>query len=680
MEKTNRELESLVNSQNQQIKRYETRLKDVVAAYKGLLKEKEALEASLSALNVPNEKSTLNDPDKSEASSSDAPDQTSSSADNELKVQIGTLMNSLATLSAEKSRMEASFQADKKHMRQELQAKDKAIKDLNEKVKAISVQHGTDLEKAKSKLIVERHEREKEVNDHMLMVRELQKLLSDERHLKDNLDMQLNDLKMQFSKSDFSDGKVKELTMELEQAKRKLKEMKNLLRNQNSAANSDNLGNVKQMQSEVQSMKQQHMVHLKNEQRRANLAEEVNRKMSAVHEEKVALLEERLAELSSTVGSYDRLRQIDQENIFKLKEKIAQFELNNVRDDDDNDRTTTKNPIRELNVELLMEEMLHLKKVLLVENAKLECPQDLSKIFSNADDHTECMDEHRKIVDAYACCKRELETALSTSLVERNHIKTLQDKIQVLNRNIDEQEEELKRKATEYANEIRSERKKWKETNSLAEMDYRGKLAQLEQQLQKQRERSLVLLEEKEQEIKALKTSFEVLIPSITNVHAIGTDDTENGISEKLPAKYNSSHLNSILSTPSGSATNHSSEYHMLHYVHELSRKEVEITSLRKAKHLAESSLRQALQDKVTQQQDLHDRIMNLEENIDRLERCKSREGANLEYLKNVFLSFLVSNDIESRRHMVNAIGAVLKFSPTEVQTINNYFSKRDKK
>lgn len=589
---------------------------DVVAAYKGLLKEKEALEASFAALNVPNEKSTHNDPEKSVTSSSDASDQPSSSADSELKVQIGTLMNSLATLSAEKSRMEASFQADKKHMRQELQAKDKGIKDLNEKMKSISVQHGTELEKSKSKLIVERHEREKEVNDHMVMVRELQKLLSDERHLKDNLDMQLNDLKMQFSKSDFSDGKVKELTMELEQTKRKLKEMKSVVKNQSSAVSADSVGSVKRMQNEVQSMKQQHLVNMKNEQRRANLAEEVNRKMAAVHEDKVALLEERLAELSSTVGSYDRLRQIDQENIFKLKEKIAQSELNNSRDDDNNDRTTTKVPIRELNVELLMEEMLHLKKVLLVENAKLDSPQDLSKIFSNADDHTECIDEHRKIAEAYGLCKKELETALEQSLVERKHIKTLQDKIQVLNRNIDEQEEELKRKASEYAAEIRSERKKWKETNSLAEMDYRGKLAQLEQQLQKQRERSLMLLEEKEHEIKALKTSFEVLMPSITNVHAIGSEDPENA--EKSSGKYNSSHLSSILNAPSGSATNHSSEYHMLHYVHELSRKEVEITSLRKAKHLAESSLRQALQDKVMQQQDLHDRIMNLEENIDR--------------------------------------------------------------
>lgn len=635
MEKSNRELESLVNSQKQQLSRYETRLKgllksfrykricstdivistfpDVVAAYKGLLKEKEALEASLSALNVPNEKKTQNDVNSSLTSSPDTAEPSStSSSDTDLKVQIGTLMNSLATLSAEKSRMEASFQADKKQMRQELQAKEKAIKDLNEKIKALSAQHVNELEKAKSKLIVERHDREKEVNDHMLMVRELQKLLSDERHLKDNLDMQLNDLKMQFSKNDSSDVKVKELATELEQTKRKLKEMKNVMRNQNVAVNSDSLGNMKQLQSEVQSMKQQHLVNLKIEQRRANFAEEANRKMAAVHEEKVALLEERLAELSSTVGSYDRLRQADQENILKLKDKIAQFEINK---DDDNDHATTKAPIRELNVELLIEEMLHLKKVLLVENAKLDCPQDLSKVFSNADDHSECIDEHRKISEQYASCKRELESSVEQSLVERKHIKTLQDKIQVLNRNIDEQEEELKRKSTEYANELRLERKKWKETNSLAEMDYRGKLAQLEQQLQKQRERSLVLLEEKEHEIKALKTSFEVLIPSITNVHASGGDDIESTNAENAkPGKY----LNSILSAPSGSASNHSSEYHMLHYVHELSRKEVEITSLRKAKHLAESSLRQALQDKVTQQQDLHDRIMNLEENIDR--------------------------------------------------------------
>lgn len=36
-----------------------------------------------------------------------------------LRTQLATLMNSLATLSAEKSRMEANFQADKKQLRSE---------------------------------------------------------------------------------------------------------------------------------------------------------------------------------------------------------------------------------------------------------------------------------------------------------------------------------------------------------------------------------------------------------------------------------------------------------------------------------------------------------------------------------------------------------------------------------
>lgn len=45
-----------------------------------------------------------------------------------------------------------------------------------------------------------------------------------------------------------------------------------------------------------------------------------------------------------------------------------------------------------------------------------------------------------------------------------------------------------------------------------------------------------------------------------------------------------------------------------------------------------------------------------------------------MEYLKNVIVNFLLTKDMNSKRHMVNAIGALLKFSPTEVKMINNYF------
>jgi hypothetical protein len=55
------------------------------------------------------------------------------------------------------------------------------------------------------------------------------------------------------------------------------------------------------------------------EQKRATDAEERARQLAALHEERVANLEERLAELSETVGNYDRIRQQDQLAIQKLK-------------------------------------------------------------------------------------------------------------------------------------------------------------------------------------------------------------------------------------------------------------------------------------------------------------------------------------------------------------------------
>lgn len=60
-----------------------------------------------------------------------------------------------------------------------------------------------------------------------------------------------------------------------------------------------------------------------------------------------------------------------------------------------------------------------------------------------------------------------------------------------------------------------------------------------------------------------------------------------------------------------------------------------------------------------------------------RLERCKTREGANLEYLKNVIISYIVSKDADGKRHMMNAISAVLQFTPQETQTINEAFHKK---
>lgn len=543
-------------------------------------------------------------------------------------------------------------------------------------------------------------------NSLKFQVRELQKLLSDERQIKENLEMQLNDLKLQLSKTGNASNRLSELTIELEQTKRKLEEEQVL--NKSAAKNNDipSESVLKKLQSEMMHLKKQHTSAIQSEQHRAYLAEERNKALAALHEERVASLESRLAELSATVGLYDRLRQVDQENIMKLKEKLLQ--LSNIATDQDSRQEKTQAPAATIgkytnwDVNELINEILMLYNVLLLENAKLETPVDISRIKNafnanatkSASDVCNCADRHETILKENSNLRAELEQANNQVEVQKTHIKTLQSKVEVLNRNIDEQENELRSKTQDHKSELRAERNRWKEIVSNTEIEFRLKQSELEVQLQKQRERSLALLEEKENEISSLKASFDVFMmppkPLRKRSETAAESNDDKASVESVETNLSNVFLNggsgdesnqTALTLSNNVATSSTKEpMHMLHYVHELARKEVEITNLRKAKHVAEQTLRQALQDKAATQEQLYEKISTLEEQVDRLERCKSREGANLEYLKNVFLSFLLSTDIDGRRHKVNAIGAVLQFSPSESKAVNKYFHIKDKK
>eukprot|EP00041_Stephanoeca_diplocostata_P032746 m.1057861 g.1057861 ORF g.1057861 m.1057861 type:complete len:167 (+) comp24205_c0_seq48:3542-4042(+) len=59
-----------------------------------------------------------------------------------------------------------------------------------------------------------------------------------------------------------------------------------------------------------------------------------------------------------------------------------------------------------------------------------------------------------------------------------------------------------------------------------------------------------------------------------------------------------------------------------------------------------------------------------LKEEIRRLERNAKREGANLEYLKNVIVAFM-TNRI-GRDKMLLAIATILQFSPEELRTVQS--------
>lgn len=111
----------------------------------------------------------------------------------QLKSQLSTLTSSLATVTQEKSRMEASFQADKRQLKQE-------IEELQGHLAALTTQQEAELcalqqqvAENRARIITQQHEREQEQGDHVQQLRELQKILQQERDLRQDAELRLQD-------------------------------------------------------------------------------------------------------------------------------------------------------------------------------------------------------------------------------------------------------------------------------------------------------------------------------------------------------------------------------------------------------------------------------------------------------------------------------------------------------
>lgn len=111
-------------------------------------------------------------------------------------------------------------------------------------------------------------------------------------------------------------------------------------------------------------------------------------------------------------------------------------------------------------------------------------------------------------------------------------------------------------------------------------------------------------------------------------------------------------------------------EMTLLYFAQEQARKDVDITALRKQKREMELALRDLQASSGTKQEQLYEEIDRLKEEIRKLERSISREGANLEYLKNVTYKFLICHDPSGKQQMLNAITTILQFSPQEKTTV----------
>lgn len=145
---------------------------------------------------------------------------------------------------------------------------------------------------------------------------------------------------------------------------------------------------------------------------------------------------------------------------------------------------------------------------------------------------------------------------------------------------------------------FQEEHSKLEHTLHQKDNEFRNKISLLEQQLRRQRERSMALVDEKDKEILTLKTSFRTLLPN---------KETAAAATENITPLIRYENTEPVTDLVTGLLSNDSPP--ILHYTQELARKEVQVSSLRKKTLELEGTLREQ------QREMLHMKEQQQEEN-----------------------------------------------------------------
>uniref|UniRef100_H3CCG4 GRIP and coiled-coil domain-containing protein 1 n=1 Tax=Tetraodon nigroviridis TaxID=99883 RepID=H3CCG4_TETNG len=715
-----KELLDTIESQKKQMLQYQTRFKDVVRAYRSLLKEKEALEASLKVLSASHEtdlsaqrpqqtselledgcslhsedsvdtaasvdessrgeqseeeqaepggRSSSAVPDAGLSEGPEPPAPPGPSAEGERRVaqlrsQLSTLTSALATVTQEKSRMEASFQADKRQLKQELE-------ELQARLAASRAEQEAELQglqqqlaECRARVITQQHEREQEQGDHVQQLRELQKILQQERDVRQDAELRLQDASAALLLTSQAVDREAESEAQLSQ----LREQRDELRRRLQSSEEDQRKpdpRVEQLQRELSQLKAhlQQQIHL--ETRKAREAEERACERARAAEVRVADLEQRVSELSEVLGSCEKSRQREQQVSQRLRERILQLDLENktlaiaASSRSGGDLNLDQS---QLDAGALRDKLDKLQKLLaLAQRSGSEAELEAKEPPGSAPQHQQELRQLREEFERYkqraqlvlknknakdGCQTRELEEV-------RDQLAELKEKYINLRIQGDEAELQHRRRSEEQQQQALALQQAHRQEAERLEALHRDHLMLLEAELHKQRERTMALLDEKDQELEKLRVAA-----------LSGGQGRGPGGRAAPPGRGPGDALSQALRQVAPN------EPTLLLYAEQLARKEVELGGLRRQKHRLEQDLHQLQAERIADAERHQEQSGELQGRLAKLLRDQNREGANMEYLKNVVYRFLTLPDASGRQQTLAAILTILHFSPQEKQSV----------
>lgn len=407
-----------------------------------------------------------------------------------------------------------------------------------------------------------------------------------------------------------------------------------------------------------------------------------------MEEQRVASLESQISEVSELLGTYEKAKQKDQLTIQKLKDRIVQLDLENkTLAIAASGRSPIDIPTEEsnLDVNVLKDKMEKLKKLLQAAAKHNPSPQDieafckleLPKSMEPGDGEKATaayyQQELKQLKEEFERYKLRAQVVLKNKSAKdgslakeleetREQLAELKEKYVALRLSCEEGEKQRKEEREAKKRELAHLQQLHRQDLEKSQLDYREKVLQLEQEMQKQRDRALAVLAEKDQELEQLRP---LLVPpglqGAKQCLVAGPSSSDLGGDGSLENLTQALHLTSP------------SEPTFLLYTEQLARKEVEISALKKQKHKLEAELHH-LQEKLLEDGEKHkEEVLTLQGHIQKNFRDQSREGANLEYLKNIFYRFLTLTDWLGRQQTLTAILTILHFSPEEKQTVLGY-------
>nr|XP_046153551.1 GRIP and coiled-coil domain-containing protein 1 [Oncorhynchus gorbuscha]XP_046153552.1 GRIP and coiled-coil domain-containing protein 1 [Oncorhynchus gorbuscha] len=797
-----KELVDTIETQRKQMVQYQTRFKDVVRAYKSLLKEKEALEASLKVLTVSQEVDLSQRGDEGSASGSHLTSElqddhcsmhsedsldTAASADTatsitsgstkgdqaeeeqgsspgemgatgpggpsvsqrseeangsesgisssssggsevqqyltppptlsmevdrrvlQLKTQLTTLTSSLATVTQEKSRMEANFQADKRKIKQDMDELQGRLEESRRQHEAEIHALHEQLAESKARVITQQHEREQEQGDHAHMLRELQKLLQEERGQRQDAELRLEDARVVLLEVTQAADRGHDYEARLKEVTQQREEMRRSLQTAEAERNKPD-PRVEELQRELTALKNHFQQQMQHEIRKVSQAEERLQEQSQLEEGRVASLELRVSELSELLGACEKARQRDQQNAHRLRERILQLDTEN--------KTlaiaasTRGSPLdlsmdeASLDVNVLKERLEKVKRLLLLATQKNHSEQTMEieklaemegRLGQGTGSGGESSDGEKASALYYQQELRQLkeeferykvraqvvlknknakDCSLAKELEEaRDQLAELKEKYINLRIHDDEAEAKHCRELEECQQGIGMLQQGHKQELDQAEAQYRESLLRLEGELHRQRDRTMALLQEKDQELEKLKS----IGYSLAGYRGHHSDEGETGADFRATADVgrskNANNMDDTAQEESDIITQAlrlagPNEPTLLLYAEQLARKEVEIGSLRRQKHRLEEDVHQLQGRLIANGERYDEEVAELRGQLDKRHRDQGREGANLEYLKNVIYKFLTLQDTRGRQQTLTAILTILHFSPQEKQAV----------